>query len=104
MRSRKAVAICGYRFEIGGKTGELDDLRNEIGAENFWILSLPRPNAKPCHRDWSPFGNEKERLLGTLRSFDPSLPRLGAGKLRTGLEAQSSIASLMDAVRLPREN
>lgn len=34
----------------------------------------------------------------TLRNFDPSLPRLGAGKLRTGLEsAQSSIQSLLDA-------
>ena len=40
----------------------------------------------------------REQLRETLRSFDPSLPRLGAGKLRTGLEsAQSSIASLLDA-------
>ena len=74
-------------------------------SRKFWISPPPRPNVRPCHRDWSPFGNEKERLLGTLRSFDPSLPRLGAGKLRTGLEsAQSSIASLMDAVRSERES
>lgn len=49
-------------------------------------------------RDWSLFGREREQLRETLRSFDPSLPRLGAGKLRTGLEsAQSSIQSLLDA-------
>ena len=33
-----------------------------------------------------------------MRSFDPSLPRLGAGKLRDALSAaQSSIQSLLDA-------
>lgn len=49
-------------------------------------------------RDWSPFGAEREQLRETLRSFDPSLPRLGAGKLRDALSAaQSSIQSLLDA-------
>lgn len=49
-------------------------------------------------RDWSPFGAEREQLRETLRSFDPSLPRLGAGKLRGVLSAaQSSIQSLLDA-------
>lgn len=49
-------------------------------------------------RDWSPFGAEREQLRETLRSFDPSLPRLGAGKLRGALNAaQSSIQSLLDA-------
>ena len=49
-------------------------------------------------RDWSPFGAEREQLRETLRSFDPSLPRLGAGKLRGALSAaQSSIQSLLDA-------
>ena len=48
-------------------------------------------------RDWSPFGAEREQLRETLRSFDPSLPRLGAGKLRGALSAaQSSIKSLLD--------
>lgn len=49
-------------------------------------------------RDWSPFGAEREQLRETLKSFDPSLPRLGAGKLRGALSAaQSSIQSLLDA-------
>ena len=49
-------------------------------------------------RDWSLFGAEREQLRETLRSFDPSLPRLGAGKLRDALgAAQSSIQSLLDA-------
>lgn len=49
-------------------------------------------------RDWSLFGAEREQLRETLRSFDPSLPRLGAGKLRDALSAaQSSIQSLLDA-------
>lgn len=49
-------------------------------------------------RDWSLFGREREQLRETLRSFDPSLPRFGAGKLRDALSAaQSSIQSLLDA-------
>lgn len=50
-------------------------------------------------RDWSPFGAEREQLRETLRSFDPSLPRFGAGKLREKLSAaQSSIESLLSAM------
>lgn len=49
-------------------------------------------------RDWSLFGREREQLRETLRSFDPSLPRFGAGKMRDALSAaQSSIQSLLDA-------
>ena len=53
-----------------------------------------------CWRcDWSLFGAEREQLRETLRSFDPSLPRLSAGKLRDALSAaQSSIQSLLDAM------
>lgn len=50
-------------------------------------------------RDWSLFGREREQLRETLRSFDPSLPRFGAGKLREKLSAaQSSITSLLSAM------
>lgn len=43
-------------------------------------------------------GDRGEQLRETLRSFDPSLPRLGAGKLLGALNAaQSSIQSLLDA-------
>ncbi|MEF2848077.1 MAG: hypothetical protein U0N71_07505, partial [Collinsella sp.] len=49
--------------------------------------------------DWSAFGNERMELRETLRSFDPSLPRFGAGKLREKLSAaQSSITSLLSAM------
>ena len=49
--------------------------------------------------DWSVFGNERTELRETLRSFDPSLPRFGAGKLREKLiAAQSSITSLLSAM------
>lgn len=41
---------------------------------------------------------ERTELRETLRSFDPPLPRFGAGKLREKLSAaQSSIQSLLDA-------
>jgi hypothetical protein len=50
-------------------------------------------------RDWSLFGREREQLRETLRSFDPSLPRFGAGKMRDALSAaQSSIQSLLSAM------
>ena len=55
--------------------------------------------------DWSVFGNERTELRGTLRSFDPSLPRFGAGKLREKLSAvQSSIESLLSAMDLREES
>lgn len=57
---------------------------------------VPTSSGNP--RDWSPFGAEREQLRETLRSFDPSLPRFGAGKMRDALNAaQSSIQSLLDA-------
>ena len=40
-----------------------------------------------------------------MRSFDPSLPRFGAGKLREKLSAvQSSIESLLSAMDLREES
>ena len=49
--------------------------------------------------DWSVFGNERTELRETLESFNPSLPRFGAGKLREKLSAaQSSITSLLSAM------
>lgn len=51
--------------------------------------------------DWSVFGNERTELRETLESFNPSLPRFGAGKLREKLSAaQSSITSLLSAMDL----
>ena len=56
------------------------------------------PTSSGSQRDWSLFGREREQLRETLRSFDPSLPRFGAGKMRDALSAaQSSIQSLLDA-------
>ena len=58
---------------------------------------MPTSNGNP--RDWSLFGAEREQLRETLRSFDPSLPRFGAGKMREKLSAaQSSIESLLSAM------
>lgn len=55
--------------------------------------------------DWSVFGNERTELRETLESFDPSLPRFGAGKLREKLSAaQSSIESLLSAMDLREES
>ena len=72
---------------LDGEIGEKLELRNEVGDE------IQRESAR-----LSPFGAEREQLRETLRSFDPSLPRLGAGKLRDALSAaQSSIQSLLDA-------
>ncbi len=82
---------------IAEKMAEIDRLDGEIGeSSSFATRWAMKSSGSP--RDWSPFGAEREQLRETLRSFDPSLPRLGAGKLRGALSAaQSSIQSLLDA-------
>ena len=80
---KKRSQSADIDLEIGGKTGELDDLQNEI-EQKILDLAAAKPNVKPCPRDWSPFGNEKERLLGTLRSFDPSLRDWALGSCGQG--------------------
>ena len=100
---KKRSQSADIDLKIGEKTGELDGLRDEI-EQKILDLAAAKAECEAVSQRWSPFGSEKE-VAGDVAGFGPSLPRLGAGKLRTGLEsAQSSIASLMDAVRSERES
>ena len=70
------------------------------GDRGEW-LSRKGAQLKMSKTDWSVFGNERTELRETLESFNPSLPRFGAGKLREKLSAaQSSITSLLSAMDL----
>ena len=76
---RKAELVT----EIAEREGELEDVMVDIEDATDRL---------------SAFGKERTGLRETLRSFDPSLPRFGAGKMREKLSAaQSSIQSLLDA-------
>ena len=68
--------------------------------DGFHALTDIHPSYWNAYKtDWSVFGNERMELRETLESFDPSLPRFGAGKLREKLSAaQSSIESLLSAM------
>ena len=85
-QTRKAELVA----QIADREGDLAELNNQLEDVRMDIADE--------EDRLSAFGNERAELRGTLRSFDPSLPRFGAGKLREKLSAaQSSIQSLLDA-------
>lgn len=96
LRAKGYRSLDAYKVQVGTTRALKSEIETLEGARDKAKHIAVTAKREP--RDWSPFGAEREQLRETLRSFDPSLPRLGAGKLRGALSAaQSSIQSLLDA-------